>query len=216
MQEEEPWLLDEVSQLRSACRPPVGRMADFQGDQELYRELRRGSRFKMRHEMRPSDVESLAERHTRTTVRGTKVALHKEIRLRYENNAAMSIKARTTAKSKAEFKVAATFKLRPAEYIQDALEQESAMRESHEIGQAEQHQIETYVGWKPQAERARDELDSWDNRFAHMPSVMAELQQLHGGNGGEEDAGGDAAPVEHSDDTGGNDPVGDDDSGPRQ
>eukprot|EP01064_Diplonema_japonicum_P036637 TRINITY_DN8311_c0_g1_i1.p1 TRINITY_DN8311_c0_g1~~TRINITY_DN8311_c0_g1_i1.p1 ORF type:complete len:484 (+),score=96.07 TRINITY_DN8311_c0_g1_i1:57-1508(+) len=177
VEEEEPWLLGEVAALRVNSRPAPGRMPDFEGDQEMYRELRRAARFTKTHEVRPSGVETLHERYMRTTQRGTQQQLHKEIRLRYEKGS-MLRKQRTQGKTTALSKLKDSFKMKPAEYIQDALEIEAALREQLEIGQGLIHREETHVGWKPAPERKRDEMDKWENRFAHMEGVRQQMQEL--------------------------------------
>ena len=170
---EEPWLMEEVARMRAESRPAPGKMPDFTADQELYREIRRGARFQLKHDRRPMDTESLYDRWTRTTQSGTKLEISKQIRLRFEQ-AALSIRAKQTGKKKAQFKLSSTFRMKPLEYIQDALETEAAMREKMEIDQGEAVQKEVYVGWKPQVDRRRDELDTFENRFGHMKDVMEE------------------------------------------
>ncbi|KAJ9452826.1 hypothetical protein DIPPA_10729 [Diplonema papillatum] len=178
VKEEEPDLLDDVAALRLSSRDtPPGVMPDFTKEQERYRELRRAARFQLRHEMRPSDVESLAERHSRTTQRGTHLQLHAEVRRRFERGA-MSRYAKTRGANKGVQKIRAAFKMKPLEYINDALEIESQLREQLELGQGKIHQQETYLGWKPSPLRKRDQLDEFDNRFGHMSGVMDEYKQL--------------------------------------
>eukprot|EP01063_Lacrimia_lanifica_P034187 TRINITY_DN6270_c0_g1_i1.p1 TRINITY_DN6270_c0_g1~~TRINITY_DN6270_c0_g1_i1.p1 ORF type:complete len:497 (+),score=189.13 TRINITY_DN6270_c0_g1_i1:104-1594(+) len=173
VQHEAPELIPEVAALRAGSRPAPGTMPDFIGEQETYRELRRGARFQLRNEMPPPDVETLAQRYTRTTQRGAQLQLHKEIRDRFEKST-IARKGRTTGKAQAIQKLKSAFKMSPAEYIQDAMEFDSAMRESLEQGELVVHKQETYVGWKPAPLRKRDEMDEWSNRFAHMEPLMGE------------------------------------------
>ena len=169
--EEDAWMIEEVQNMRAAVTQHSGKMPDFVGEQESYRNLRRAARFQVRRELKPANVESLQDRYRRTTHRGSHLMLNLEAREKFERSSLLR-KQKTTGKMTAMQNLRKSFKMSSAEYLQDALEIQSALVEQLQLGQSTQHQQETYIGWKPGALRKRDELDEWSSRFSHMEGMM--------------------------------------------